>query len=361
MGASLRRLGISFEILEQADAVGHSWRNHYERLHLHTAKSLSALPHFPFPKAYPRYPSRQQIVDYLESYAQAFDLKPHFQSSVNDAKHVDGHWEVTVEGQEKPWESRFLVIATSYNGDPKRPQWPGEEGFKGQIIHSRDYRNAEPFQGQDVLIVGLGNTGGEIALDLHEHGARPSVALRSPIHVMPRQMFGLPIQVFSIILSQLPNSWVDFIGLKLAKLRMGDMTKFGLDRPKLGPATMVREHGRIPLIDIGTVDMIRAGHLPIYKNIKEFEEDCVVFEDGQKKPFDTVLLCTGYRARIDKVFSKAEELINEKGYPNWHGVEVPLPGYEGLYFLGFSNPIAGALRQIRKEALGIAKSIAMAI
>lgn len=358
MGACLRKHGISFEILEQADAVGNSWRNHYERLHLHTAKTLSALPHFPFPKDYPRFPSRQQVVDYLEAYAKAFDLRPHFQSKVANATRIDGSWSVELDGAEKAFTARNLVIATSYNDEPNRPNWPGQESFQGQIIHSRDYRNAKPFKDHDVLIVGLGNTGGEIALDLHEKGARPSVALRSPIHVMPRQLFGLPIQFFSIVLSKLPNWLVDFIGLKLAKLRMGDMTKFGLERPKLGPATMVREHGRIPLIDIGTVDLIRAGKLPIYKNIERFEKAGVVFEDGQKKAFHSVLLCTGYRARIDKIFPNAERLINERGYPKWHGEEVPLDDFQGLYFLGFSNPIAGALRQIHFEAVKISASIA---
>jgi indole-3-pyruvate monooxygenase len=358
IAAALRKVGISFEIVEQSQRVGNSWHNHYERLHLHTAKSLSALAHRPFPKNHPRFPSREQVVEYLDDYAKHFELKPHFDRRVTQAERKDGEWELHFEKQKEPARAKTLIIATSYNSEPKKPLWPGQESFTGTIVHSRDYRNALPYKDQDVLIVGLGNTGGEIALDLSETGARPSVALRSPIHVVPRELLGLSVQHFNILLGKLPSALVDKIGLTLSKIRLGDLSKFGLERPKIGPATMVRKYGRVPLIDIGTVDLIRAGKLPIHPNIKRFDGDQVIFENDVSLPFHTVLLCTGYRASIDKIFAKPEGLLNDRGYPKWYGEEVPLKGCEGLFFIGFQNPLAGALRQIHLESIKVARALA---
>lgn len=356
--AALTRAGRPFLLIEKAPALGWSWRKHYERLHLHTAKAFSSLPFKPFPKSYPRYPSRQQVVDYLEDYAAAFKLSPHLDTEVSSLRREEGRW--LAEAGDRRYRARFVVIATSYNAEPKVPSWPGQEAFAGRVLHSREYLNGEPFHGQRALIVGMGNTGGEIALDLVERGAEVAFALRSPIHIMPRDMLGLPVQAFSIILNRMPMGLVDAVGKVMSKVFVGDLSRYGLKPPDKGPATMVRVHGRIPLIDIGTLALIKSGAAPVFPNIQAFKsEKTVAFEDGREEDFDAVILATGFRARLDALLGAlASELTDERGYPRWHAEEPPISGAEGLYFLGFSNPISGALRQIAIEARAIAARIA---
>src|SRR6476661_3734057 len=159
VGACLQQAGISCLILEQADKAGVAWHRHYERLHLHTDKGHSELPFAPFPREYPRYPSRLQMISYLEAFARRFHLEPRLGQQVVSARQVDGLWEVRT--QDTRYQASNLVIATGYSREPCVPAWPGQASFQGSLLHSSRYRNGEPFKGQKVLVVGFGNSGGE--------------------------------------------------------------------------------------------------------------------------------------------------------------------------------------------------------
>ena len=189
--ACLHRAGAPYMILEREGCVGASWHHHYERLHLHTDRAHSALPYFPLPKHYPKYPSREQFVAYLESYAKRFNLQPRFGQEVYSAHLRDGRWHVRT--QHTIYESRYLIVATGYNARPYLPAWPGQETFTGEVMHSSAYKNGAPYREKRVLVVGFGNSGGEIAIDLWEHGARPTLSVRGPVNVVPREVVGVPI------------------------------------------------------------------------------------------------------------------------------------------------------------------------
>ena len=206
VGACLKRAGIPTLILEQSNKVGAAWHRHYDRLHLHTDKAHSGLPFVPFPKAYPRYPSRLQVIEYLETYARHFQLEPRFGQQVVVARHANGVWEV--QTQDARYQALNLVIATGYNREPYLPSWPGQTSFQGALLHSSQYRTGEPFKHQKVLVVGFGNSGGEIAMDLWEHGAQPSLAVRSPVNVIPRELFGIPILAIGIVQKNCRCAWL---------------------------------------------------------------------------------------------------------------------------------------------------------
>ena len=129
VGACLKQAGIPCLILEQTDKVGAAWHRHYDRLHLHTAKAYSALPFVPFPKDYPRYPSRLQVITYLEAYARQFQLELRFGQQVVAARYANGFWEV--QTQDARYQALNLVIATGYNREPYLPSWPGQASFRG--------------------------------------------------------------------------------------------------------------------------------------------------------------------------------------------------------------------------------------
>src|SRR6185312_12726656 len=182
VGASLRQRTISCQIFERSDRVAPLWHRHYRRLHLHTPKESSGLPYQPFPANYPRYPSRQQVVDYLENYAATFGLRPRFSEAVTAVRPVSANrWEVTTS--KAKCIAGAVVIATGLNGDRNVPAWPGMDAFRGEIVQSGDYVDGVPYRGQRVLVVGFGNSGAEIAIDLWEHGASPSLSVRSPTTV----------------------------------------------------------------------------------------------------------------------------------------------------------------------------------
>ena len=354
VGACLKERGASFVMLEQAAEVGSTWRRHYERLHLHTIKQLSALPHMPWPDEVPMYPGRAQVVDYLERYARRFRLEPRFGHTVTRAHQDGARWVVRARGAEI--RSRALVVATGYNRVPKVPSWPGRERFRGAVRHSSEYKSGEAFRGKRALVVGIGNSGGEIALDLWESGAETTLSVRSPVHVVPRDLHGIPAQVNSLYgLGRLPVALADRIALAILDRVVGDLSPWGLPRPDIGPARQVVEKGRIPLIDIGTVALVKQGKIRVVPGPRAYTETGVELTDGREIPADLVVLATGYRPALDDFLDRAAEHVDDRGYPRWHGEEAK--SAKGLYFIGFRNPLTGALHDIALEAERIAAAV----
>ena len=351
MGACLARANVPFLILERAQNVGASWRKHYDRLHLHTSKGSSALPFIPFPGSCPRYPSRDQVVEYLESYARAFTLEPRFSEDVVAARHRNDVWEVRTSVA--TYRAPHLVVATGLNREPIAPRWPGQDGYGRPIVHSRDYGNGSAYAGARVLVVGIGNSGAEIALDLHEHHARPTIAVRSPVNVLPRDILGVPVALTARIAGLLPPPVADAITAPVRRVLRGNLQSFGLRPPSYGPLTQIAKTGRIPLIDVGTIALIRKGRIAVRPGIDHFVEDGVVFSDGRRETFDAVILATGYRAGLDS-FLDVEGVLDERGNPRRDVQSWP----DGLHLCGFTVVADGLLHHIAREARQISAQIA---
>ena len=353
VGACLKRAGIPALILEQSNKVGAAWHRHYDRLHLHTDKAHSELPFVPFPKAYPRYPSRLQVIDYLETYARHFQLEPRFGQQVVAARPANGVWQV--QTQDARYQALNLVIATGYNREPYLPSWPGQTSFRGTRLHSSQYRTGQPFKHHTVLVIGFGNSGGEIAMDLWEHGAQPSLAVRSPVNVIPRELFGIPILAIGIVQSKLPPRLTDALNAPILRAVVGDLTRYGLRQLPHGPVTQIQRDARIPLIDVGTIQLIKRGQITVCPGIERFTEEGVIFTDGNHRKFDAVILATGYRPRVNAFLEGASAAHDENGTPSSSGREAPIPG---LYFCGYYVSPTGMLREIALEAQRISAAIA---
>ena len=351
VAACLRERAVPFVLLEQAERVGASWRGHYDRLHLHTDRGHSGLPHRPMPADYPRYPSRDQVVAYLEDYAGHFDLQPRFGEPVQRAHREDGAW--TAETPESTYRAAHLVVATGHARVPYRPTWPGQDDYAGEVLHSSAYRDGAPYRGQRVLVVGFGNSAGEIALDLVEHGASPALAVRGPVNVIPRDLLGLPILTVAGAMSGLPPEVGDRLIAPVLRLRFGDLRRHGLRKAPYGPRTQVVRHGRIPLIDIGTVGAIQRGRIGVRPGVARFTGTGVVFDDGREEDYDAVVLGTGYRPQVAD-FLEAPDALDARGAPAASGVEPAAPG---LWFCGFHISPGGMLQAIRQEAPAIADAI----
>jgi len=343
VGACLKRVGHDVTIVEKRDAVGWSWRNHYERLHLHTTRGGSALPYRALPRAWPRYPSRAQVVEYLEDYARAFELTPKFGTAVTRARRDGDGWQIETSGGR--YAAANLVVASGYNAAPYRPTFDGE--FTGELLHSSDYKTGADYKGKRVLVVGAGNTGAEIALDLCEQGADTvDMCVRSEVHVVARDMFGIPAQTLAVLGAWIPRPVREVIFRFLIKLTVGNLSRYGLVAPKQGVLAQIDDLARIPLLDIGTVALIKRGRIRVRPGIKRFSGAAAEFGDGERAEYDAVVLATGFRCGLDYIEGAP---LDERGRPR--GDEP------GLYFVGFRNVSTGLLREIAREAKRVARAI----
>ena len=335
----MRQANIEFEIVEKSQHVGNAWRNHYDRLHLHTVKQWSHFPFMPFPDEYPTYVSRQQLVDYMDRYAAHFDVNPKFGVEIVSINKTGAGWEAVSQKGEK-YLTKNIIVATGLNSAPKIPVWKGQELFKGDITHSRMYKNPAPYIGQKVLVVGIGNTGAEVALDLSEHGVETYVVSRGEITLVPRDLNGRPVQVTARQLEKLPFGLGDWLGSQIRRIYFGDLARYGLKISKEHPAKMLRETGKTPLIDIGTIAAIKTGKIKVVGDIDYFTETGVQFKNEGHIEFDSVILATGYEARIEKLIERGGELLDQYGCPKG---SIGAGFHQGLYFVGFDNYKLGGI------------------
>ena len=354
LAACLQKQRLDHIIIEKSSSVATPWRNHYHRLHLHTNKRISNLPFKKFGKAVPRYPSRQQVVDYLVEYQKEFSINPIFNTEAKRIKKGPGDW--VTETNNGTFRSKYIIIAMGAFSKPKPVHFKGIESFPGKILHSYEYKTGTDFKGQKVLVIGFGNSACEIAIDLYEQGAKPSMSVRSPVNVIPRDVFGIPILELSLAMSGLPPKFADVINAPLLRLLVGDITKLGLKKLPYGPLEQIKKNASIPLLDIGTIKHIRERHIRIHADIDRIEGRTVHFADGKKEEFDAIVAGIGYyrdcEGIIDVDASRFEDLKLPIGKQKYFGKD-------GLYFCGFWISPTGQIREIGLDAKKIAQHIAL--
>lgn len=362
VAACLQERGVRPLLIDRAQAVGASWRAHYDRLHLHTVKTHSALPGLPFPASAPRYVPRQGVVDYLEAYARHHGIVPEWAQQVVRIEPAP----IRTSGGRARWlthtaagrqiAARHVVLATGANRVPRRPSLPGQAVFRGTVLHSGDYRRAAPFAGQRVLVLGMGNTGAEIALDLAEQGVAVALSVRSPVNIVRRDVLGRPSQLSGLLLSRLPTGLGDALAILLRQLTVGDLARWGLRTADASPLRQLSEEGRTPVIDVGTLARIQAGEIAVHPGIASLLPHGVRFTDGSEVPFDTVLLATGYGAALGELMPDVPLALDARGLP----LEMIGRGaLAGLYFLGFDvRQPGGLLRTIAAQSPVVAARIA---
>ncbi len=351
----LQKMGVPFEIIEQTNKIAWSWHNHYDRLHLHTVKQLSALPHLPFPESYPVYVPRLKLVTYYEQYAQHFNIQPHFHTSLQSARRkTNGHWSLKADTN-TVFEAENVVFATGINRVPNFPTWKGQEDYKGKVIHSRYYKSPQPFAGQKILVVGMGNTGAEVALDLVENDAEAFISVRGPVNFVPRDVNGRPVQLTAKTLAKLPFGMGDWLGMQIRKRIIGDLSKYGVPMSAMNPTEQLLKTGKTPVIDIGTVAHIKSGKIKILPEIAHFTSNGVSFKNGASHDFDSVIACTGYRSQMEDFLEDTEELLDQYTVPK----QVIGGGkFSGLYFVGFDNyKLGGILGTIITDSETIANDL----
>ncbi|KAK9076003.1 hypothetical protein SSX86_004333 [Deinandra increscens subsp. villosa] len=312
VSACLREQGIPFVVIERSDCIASLWQKHtYDRVKLHLPKKFCQLPRLPFPQEYPEYPSKKQFITYLENYAETFDIKPHFNECVLSAKYDEAchFWRVVTVSKtdltrsETEYMCQMLVVATGENAEGVVPEIDGLEEFSGEVIHVKDYKSGKSYNGKKVLVVGCGNSGMEVSLDLSNHNAKPSMVVRSSVHVLPREIMGKSTFDLAMMLMKWIPLWL--------KIWSGDIT--------------------------------------VVPGIKRFNRNSVDLVNGETIDIDSVVLATGYRSNVP-YWLQETEFFAKNGFPNgWKGKH-------GLYASGFTRKgLAGAFADAIKISQDIGK------
>jgi putative flavoprotein involved in K+ transport len=342
-GAMLRERGRDATILEQGQRFAEPWRARYDRLHLHTIRWLSNLPGYRIPREFGRWVARDEFVGYLEQYAAHYRLEPRFGIEATRIDRDDGRWCVQTTAGVIP--ARVVVVASGYSRVPYLPRWPGT--FDGPLIHSAEYHNPAPYRGQDVLVIGAGNSGSEIAVDLAEGGAgRVRIAVRTPPNIVRRDTKGLPTQLVGIAIQSVPPRLINPIGRALRRATIPDLSAYGLPLPN-APFSQFQRTGTVPILDVGFVDAVRSGAVQVVRAVTAFDRRDVVLVDGSRLSPGAIVAATGYRPGLEPLLGHITK-IGE------HGIPSPQPR---LHVLGIDIQLSGLLRHISRDARQMATNV----
>ncbi len=338
--ALLRDAGLEPLLLEAGPEPGAAWRGRYDRLRLHTPRLLSGLPGLRIPRRHGRWVARDGLLDYLRDYAEAKHLDIRTGTRVDRIEHDGEAWRLDAAGG--PIRARDVIVATGYNATPLVPDWPGLDGFTGELAHSSAYRNPRPYAGRDVLVVGVGNSGAEIATDVAEGGAaRTRLSVRTPPQILRRATAGIPAQLVGIAIRRVPSSWVDPISKAQRRISIPDLASQGLPRPEHGVRTSFITTATTPVLDVGIVDAVRHGRVEIVAAVESFDGSDVLLADGSRIDPDAVIAATGFRAGLEELVGQLG-VLGVRGLPRIGDGEPALPG---LWFVGFTPTLGGQLRE----------------
>lgn len=352
--AMLKRAGLSTTILERSDAVGSSWRARYDGLRLNTIRWSSSLPGYRMERKYGRWPTRDEWVGYLERYADRHGLDVRFGTELRRVERSGEGWRL--ETSNGSLDAGFAVVAIGHDHDPKIPRWSGLDSFTGELMHAASYRNPEPFAGKDVMIVGPGNTGSELAYKILRGGAgRVRASMRGAPNVIKREVLGLPLYALvGIVNNRAPVAVSDFGGRLLQRAVFGDLSKYGVPRAPMGVATSIRDRRVAPLFDDGFVDALKRGEIQILPVIERFDGPDVVLAGGERIQPDVVIACTGYDHGLEPIVGHLG-VLDDQGSPRVRDGKDD-PRTPGLRFTGYTPHLAGQLCMFKYEARRIARA-----
>jgi glycine/D-amino acid oxidase-like deaminating enzyme len=337
--AELGRLGIPAEIIEKSDAVAQSWRTRYDALRMNTCRWNSMLRlEDRFEKDTPFFPVRDHAVRYLESFAERHHVKVRFGVRVDRIDPCDDGWELTTSAG--PIRARQVLVALGHQHTPWLPAWPGHEQFPGRILHSFDYRNPGEFRNRDVLVVGGGCSGLDIARDLAQGGARRvRVAVRTQPNLLRKMSVVLPSDLLAAGLYRLPAKIANLVIRTVQRLTIGDLSQWGLTRPTEGVFTRLHANGTPPVIVGGDViAAIRAERFEIVPGVASVTGDGVRLTDGTVLQPDAIVAATGYTSGLEPIAGHLG-VLGDDGLPlECRGIAVA----PGLRFVGYA-PCMGVI------------------
>jgi putative flavoprotein involved in K+ transport len=348
--AELRRRGIAALVLEQAPAVGWSWRGRYDGLRLNSSRPFSRLPRGRFRRGTGLFPTRDEMVSYLEDYAVRHRLEVRPATRVQRIGPQLGGWLLQTSSGDISAEQ--VVVASGYAHTPFMPDWPGRDRYQGHLLHSAAYRNAESLGDGDLLVVGAGCSGMEIAYELARNGARRvRLSVRTPPNMLLRSPIG---PLFARAMLKLPPHRADRLINAVRRREIGDLTEYGLPEPDEGVFSRLNRLGVAPaIVDVETIEAIKDRRIEVVAGVESFDRTGVTLADGSSIKADAVVAATGYRCGLEPVVGHLGTL-DRRGVPRTLRGEAAMTG---LRFVGYV-PRPAQLGYIGGEAKRVATAIA---
>lgn len=347
--AELARRGVAYRLVERGETLGHTWAHLYDSLTLHTGRHMSTLPGMRFARGTALFPSRAEFLGYLQAYAERHAIRVETDAEVRRIERAGDGWTATLASGEQI-AAAHLVMATGIVSNPRTPALPGRDRFRGRVLHAAEYQRPGEFIGKRVLVVGVGNSGGEIGSELARAGAKVTVSVRSGAHVVPRQIGPVPAQYVRYLIGKLPRRAQEVV---FARTQARLQRRFG---PPVLPTPQHSPLDAIPLIGFHLVDCIREGLVDLKRAAPvEFTDEGVRFSDGTSDAYDVVLLATGYAPALAPLGDLVH--VDAKGFAVRRD-RVASADQPGLWFVGHNYDHTGGITNIRRDAKLVAEAIA---
>ena len=347
----LHARGIPFDCFEKGSGVGGNWRyendngmsSAYRSLHINTSRRMMEYATYPMPEGYPDYPSHWQIARYFDDYVDHFGFRDRisFQTEVTNVAPAADEWDVTARGPDGETTRRYgaVMVANGHHWDSRWPEppYPGSDTFEGEQIHVHNYREPDVLEGKRVLVLGIGNSATDVAVESSRYAEKTFLAMRRGAYVIPKYLAGKPTdEAGSPMTSRLPLGVQRFMYRRALKVAAGEMTDYGLPEPD---HKLLEAH---PTLSSDLLPRIGHGEIEVKPNIERFEGDSVRFADGTAEPIDLVIYCTGYKITFPFLDEHLIEVRDNRIPLYRRVVSVERPG---LYFVGLIQPL-GAIMPI---------------
>lgn len=340
----LQDAGIPFDVFEKSDRVGGNWvfgnRNGmssaYRSLHINTSRDRMEYADFPMPRDYPDFPHHTQIARYFDSYTDHFGLRDRitFETGVDKAEldKEDGTWRVTLDtGETKRYDA--LLVANGHHWNPRWPEPAFPGSFDGTEMHAHHYVDNADMRDKNVVVLGMGNSAMDIAVEASHVANRTFLAARRGAHVIPKYFFGRPLDQGQLS-PRIPWSVRRRISELMMKVVTGDMEQYGLPKPdhRLGEAH--------PTISGEILNRLTHGDITPKPNIAELQGDSIRFADGTVEKADIVVYCTGYKVTFP-FFDPDLIAAPDNDLPLYR--RVFHPDIRNVFFIGLLQPLGAIM------------------
>ena len=350
--------GVDFDWFEMGSHIGGNWNidndngqsSAYESLHINTSRQLMEYAAYPMPESLPDYPNHRQISAYFNDFVDHFGLRERITFNtevVKVAPTPSGGFDVTTRPTGDEPQTRHYEDVVVCNGHHWKPRWPepsfpGQDDFAGEIVHAHYYREPSGFAGKRVLVLGIGNSACDIAVESSRVAAHTDLAMRRGAHILPKFMFGMPTDHLTDSPLARGPLWLSQLSMKaLLRLSQGKVTDYGLPEPD---HEILHAH---PTVSHDLLNRLGHGDIGVRPNIARFDGSTVHFVDGTSDDYDVVVFCTGYQVSFPFL---DETVVNAEDNHIDLYRRVVSPDHPGLYFVGLIQPLGAVMPLAEKQA-----------
>lgn len=321
---------------------------------MNTLRHYSGLPGKPLPSSFADFPTKAELISFLEKCADELVDAIRLGVKVNKLKSDGNKWLLETNAGE--FDADHVVIATGTDKVPVIPTWPGIDDYTGEMLHAADFGDASRFAGKQVLLVGIGNSAVDVGNHLTSNGVGKSwVSVRTGSHVVPQYMFGIAAYQILMMIRWLPIAIQDALVKISSRALLGDLRQFGLPTAPKGPISRAIEDGVVVAIDTGFISAVKSGQFKVCGEIASFSETAVHMADGTTLSPDAIIFATGYRPGLESMLSELD-VLDSSGKPKYL-VDKDNPRHPNLWFLGFTTSTYGNLHARVKESIELADAI----